>query len=239
MATFESPTPKALNAVHRLKDRASYDEESVYTVLDHGLIAHVGFTLPASIDGSSNLEDWPIVMPMAYARINNTIYLHGYVSGRLMKALAGTGEVGITKSAITVTLVDGLVMAVSPFSHSMNYRSCCVFGYPELVTDQEEKETALSAITNHCFKGGDRWGSTRKTSKVEYQTTKVIRVDIEAASVKQRAGQAHDEEADMALDNVFSGVLPLVAKWGIAEPTEYNRAPVPDYVKKMEGTDAS
>ncbi|KAJ3073963.1 hypothetical protein HDU99_001820 [Rhizoclosmatium hyalinum] len=234
--TFEPPNGKALNAVRRLKDQASYDVKSVHEVLDKGLVAHVGFTLPASIDGSDYLEEWPSVIPMVYGRKENTIYLHGYVSGRLMKALAGSGEVGVTKAALTVTLVDGLVLAISPFNHSMNYRSVCVYGYPELVTDLEERELALKVITNHAFKA-DRWGTTRETSKTEYASTKVIKLEIETASVKKRAGQSDDDEADKGNESFFAGVLPIHTTYGNAEPAGYNLAPVPEYIKNMEGKD--
>ncbi|KAI9348214.1 hypothetical protein BDR26DRAFT_799288 [Obelidium mucronatum] len=236
---FDPPNGKALNALRRMKDQASYDAESVYAILDKGLVAHVGFTIPASLQGSEYLEDWPCVIPMVYGRIGNSIYLHGYVSGRLMKALAGSGgdEVGLTKAAITVTLLDGLVIACSPFNHSMNYRSVCVFGYPVLVSDQEEKEAALRAITDHAFKA-DRWGTSRATNKTEYQTTKVIRVDIETASVKRRSGPVNDDDADKGNEAHFAGVLPIVTKFGAVEPAEYNVAPIPDYIKKMEGDDA-
>ncbi|KAI8611491.1 hypothetical protein BC830DRAFT_1171842 [Chytriomyces sp. MP71] len=227
-------TPTALNTVRRMKDRASYDEASVHTVLDHGLIAHVAVTIPSSLSGSSDyLEDWPTVLPMVYGRKENIIYLHGYVSGRLMKALSG--EPGCVKAALTVTLVDGLVLAVSPFNHSMNYRSVCVFGYPELVEDQEEKEEALRVITNHAFKA-DRWGSTRETNKIEYQSTRVIRLDIETASVKKREGQAKDDEADKGQD-VYAGVLPIVTKYGRAEQAEYSKANLPEYISRMEGSE--
>ncbi|KAJ3028157.1 UNVERIFIED_CONTAM: hypothetical protein HDU68_002349 [Siphonaria sp. JEL0065] len=238
--TFAPTNNKALNSLRRMKDQASYDHESVYSVLDKGLVAHVGFTLPSSLSGSEHLEEWPGVIPMVYGRINNTIYLHGYVSGRLMKALAvGTenGEVGLTKAAITVTLVDGLVIACSPFNHSMNYRSVCVFGYPELVVDQEEKEAGLRAITDHAFKA-NRWGTTRETNKTEYLTTKVIKVEIEAASVKKRTGQVTDDEEDKGNESHFAGILPLETKWGNVEPVDYNVAPIPEYLKKMEGADA-
>ncbi|KAI8609508.1 hypothetical protein BC830DRAFT_1070843, partial [Chytriomyces sp. MP71] len=131
--------------------------------------------------------------------------------------------------------VDGLVLAVSPFNHSMNYRSVCVFGYPELVVDLEEKEEALRVITNHAFKA-DRWGSTRETSKVEFQSTRVIRLDIETASVKKREGQAQDDEADKGQD-VYAGVLPIMTKYGKAAQAEYSKAVLPEYMASMEGTE--
>ncbi|KAJ3121122.1 hypothetical protein HK100_012516 [Physocladia obscura] len=225
----------ALHAVRRLKERAAYDAASVHAVLDAGLVAHVGFTVAGSVEGSEYREEWPTVMPMAYGRVAGTVYLHGYVSGRLVKALSAAD----VKAAVTVTRVDGLVLASSPFNHSMNYRSVCVFGFPQLVVDKDEKEAALRAITNHAFKpfAADRWNDTRPSLPAELQTTAVLRLVIEAASVKTRSGQVHENVENT--EPYFSGVLPISSVFGTAEPSPHNRAPVPDYIKKMENSTIS
>ncbi|KAF9972348.1 hypothetical protein BGZ73_004559 [Actinomortierella ambigua] len=225
---------KAINQVHRLRERARYDQDTIHAILDAAFIAHVGFTL---LPGMAEEDDWPFVMPMIYGRIDDTIYIHGYVSGRMMKALASPNQ---PKVAITVTLVDGIVVAMSPFNSAMNYRTACLFGHGRLVTDDEEKDKALTAITNHAFKA-DRWYDSRPTNKIEFKSTKVIAVQIEKASAKIRAGQAKDEVKEMTdeelISKYWSGIVPMKTVYEAPIPTDYNKAPVPAYLLELNNRD--
>ncbi|KAI8086111.1 uncharacterized protein BX664DRAFT_334937 [Halteromyces radiatus] len=192
--------PKTINNVRRHKERASYDYESVHRALDEGLLGHVGFCLEDE-DGEST----PVVIPMVYGRKDNFLYLHGYVSGRLVKHLAKGKKV-----SMAVTELNGLVLALSPFHHSVNYRSVVVFGRGELVEEPEERLEALQIITDHMVKG--RWDQCRDSTKIELQTTKVIRVEIESASVKESNNkEPNDDPADykdLALcESTWSGVV--------------------------------
>jgi nitroimidazol reductase NimA-like FMN-containing flavoprotein (pyridoxamine 5'-phosphate oxidase superfamily) len=188
-----------VSRVRRLPDRASYDEAAVHAVLDAGLVGHVGF-----VAGSR-----AVVIPMLYGRDGDTLYLHGSVASRLQRTLGGGLDV-----CLTVTLVDGLVMARSAFHHSMNYRSAVVFGRARVVTG-EEKVTGLRVISDHLAPG--RWDEVRPPTDLELRQTSVLRMDIEEASVKARRGGPVDDEDDLALP-VWAGVLPCSLTWGEPEP---------------------
>ncbi|KAF8978710.1 hypothetical protein BGZ46_006213 [Entomortierella lignicola] len=229
MATDYTPTShKAINQVHRLKDRARYDAESIHSILDNNILAHVGFTLPP---GAAEEDEWPFVMPMCYGRIDDVVYLHGYVSGRMMKALASDEH---PKVCITVSQVDGLVVAMSPFHNSMNYKSAVVFGHGRLVESPEEKDRALAAITNQPFHHADRWNDSRLPNNIDLKSTKVIAVQIERASAKIRAGGVSDDISDKEnpelLKKHYSGVIPMKTVYGAPEPTPYNIADTPAYL---------
>jgi len=187
-----------LNKVRR-SDRAAYDRAAVYAVLKEGLVAHVGF-----VDG-----DRPIVVPMIYARLDDAIYLHGAKAARFAKAMASGIPV-----CITVTLVDGVVVARSAFHSSMNYRSVVVHGHAALVTDAAEAERALAAITDHIVPG--RWAEARPMIAKEAKATSVLRVTIESASLKQRSGPPVDDEEDYA-QPIWGGVVPLRVAVGTPE----------------------
>ncbi|KAG0228833.1 hypothetical protein BGW42_001913 [Actinomortierella wolfii] len=228
---YTAPTTvKAINQVHRLRDRARYDRETIHAILDEGIVAHVGFTLPP---GMAEEDDWPFVMPMIYGRIDDTIYIHGFVSGRMMKALSSPEP---PKVAITVTLVDGMVVSMAAFHSAMNYRTACLFGHGRLVTDEEEKDRALATITNHGFKA-DRWYDSRPATKIELKSTKVIAVQIEKASAKIRTGQASDELKEMEDDEFtkkyWSGIVPMKTVFEKPIPTDYNKAPLPSYIAEL------
>ncbi|KAF9365033.1 hypothetical protein BGX34_011705 [Mortierella sp. NVP85] len=228
MADYTPTSHKAINQVHRLKDRARYDAESIHAILDRNIIAHVGFTLPP---GAAEEDDWPFVMPMCYGRIDDTVYIHGYVSGRMMKALASDTR---PKVCITVTEVSGLVVAMAPFHNSMNYQCAVVFGRGRLVDSPDEKDQALTAITNQPFRHADRWNDSRLPNKTEMVSTKVIAVQIERASAKFRTGGVSDDLKDMEnpelVNKYFSGIVPMKTVFGTPEPSEYNAAPVPAYL---------
>ncbi|GAB4232152.1 MAG: pyridoxamine 5'-phosphate oxidase family protein [Methyloligellaceae bacterium] len=184
-----------LNKV-RKSDRAAYDRKSVHAILDEGLVAHVGFVA----------EDWPMVIPMIYARIDETLYLHGAKAARFAKAM----REGL-KVCVEVTLVDGLVLARSAFHSSMNYRSVVVHGQARAVTQADEKTLALTRITDQVAPG--RWEEARPMTDKELRSTAVIAVPITHAAAKMRQGGPVDDEADYRLP-VWGGVIPCRQTYG-------------------------
>ena len=175
--------------VRRLPERAAYDRDTVHAILDEGFVCHAGFV----VDGQ------PYVIPTGYARAGETLYLHGSTGSRL-------GLLPGMPVCVTVTLLDGLVLARSAFHHSMNYRSVTVLGRTRLVTDPREKDAALRAFVEHVVPG--RSGEVRGADRKELAATAVLAVPIEEVSAKVRRGDPKDEEEDYALP-VWSGVLPL------------------------------
>ncbi|KAF8938097.1 hypothetical protein BGZ58_001611 [Dissophora ornata] len=228
MTEYTPTSHKAINQVHRLKDRARYDAESIHAILDNNMLAHVGFTLPP---GAADEDDWPFVMPMCYGRIDDIVYLHGYVSGRMMKALASDT---LPKVCITVSQVDALVVAMSPFHNSMNYKSAVIFGRGRLVESADEKDRALAVITNQPFRHADRWNDSRLPNNIDLKSTKVIAVQIERASAKMRTGGVSDDIADKEdpelLKKHYSGIVPVKTVFGTPVPTDYNVAETPAYL---------
>lgn len=184
-----------LNKV-RKSDRASYDKETVHALLDEGYLAHVGF-----VD-----NDWPMVIPMLYTRIDETLYLHGAKAARFAKAL-GKG----VPVCIEVTLVDALVLARSAFHSSMNYRSVIAHGMARLVQDTEEKSNALAGITDQLAPG--RWDEARAMNDKELKSTGVIAVPIEHAATKARTGGPNDDDEDYAMP-IWAGVIPIRQAYG-------------------------
>lgn len=184
-----------LNKV-RKSDRASYDRASVHAILDEGFLAHVGF-----VD-----KDWPMVIPMIYGRIDDTLYLHGAKAARFAKTL-GKG----VPVCIEVTLVDALVLARSAFHSSMNYRSVVVHGMARQVQDADEKTRVLAEITDHLVPG--RWDEARPMTDKELKSTGVIAVPIEHAVAKARGGGPNDDDEDYALP-IWAGVVPIRHAFG-------------------------
>jgi len=184
----------------RYARRAEYDRAAVHAVLDAGLVAHLGFVA----------EGRPMVIPMAYGRIGETVYLHGASKTRAVKLGAGAAL------CLTVTLVDGLVLARSGFNHSMNYRSAVLHGRGRAVTEAGESLAALTAITDHALPG--RTAELRPATAQELKATGVIALEVEAASAKSRRGPPVDEAEDIAAGG-WAGVLPLALVAG---------APIPD-----------
>ena len=189
------------NRVRRLPARGAYDRATVYSILDEAIVCHAGFI----VDGR------PFVIPMTYGRRGDTLYLHGSVASRILRSLAGGIEV-----CVTVTLLDGLVLARSVFHHSLNYRSVVIFGTASEVVSGEEKLDALEALTEHIAPG--RWATTRGPSDAEMKATTVLAIPLSEASAKIRKGPPVDDEEDYDLP-VWAGVVPL-------ELT--SAAPVPD-----------
>lgn len=194
--------PTGRSTLKRLPKRGVYERESVYQILDEGLICHVGFVV----------EGQPFVIPTGYARAGDTLYIHGAQASRMLRALKGGLDV-----CVTVTLVDGMVMARSAFHHSMNYRSVVVFGRAVAVEDSTEKLAALRALTEHLAPG--RWTEVRQPTDGEMRATLVLALALEEASAKVRSGPPVDDEEDYALP-VWAGVVPLrvVAGEPIADP---------------------
>ena len=195
MDSFEK-TP--LNKVLRGPKRAHYDKAIVNEILDSHFVCHV----PYVYEGTS------IVIPTGYRRKEDTVYLHGSIKNRMMLSLLNQEKV-----SITVTHIDGLVLARSVFHHSVNYRSVAVFGTPRLIEDDEGKMEALELITDNFIAG--RWSEARLPNRKELDGTLVIAIDITDASVKIRDEGANDEKADMDLD-VWAGVLELETNPGRA-----------------------
>jgi uncharacterized protein len=177
--------------IKRLPQRGDYDRDLIYSILDEGLICHVGFSV----------EGQPFVIPTAYGRVGDRLYIHGSPASRMLRTLQQGIEV-----CVTVTLLDGLVLARSAFHHSMNYRSVVIFGTATLVSDMAEKTEALKAFTNHVVP--QRWEQVRPTLPQEVAGTLVLSLPIEEASAKVRSGPPNDDEADYALP-IWAGVLPL------------------------------
>jgi nitroimidazol reductase NimA-like FMN-containing flavoprotein (pyridoxamine 5'-phosphate oxidase superfamily) len=215
------PTPRT--RVRRLPKRGVFDRETIYSILDAGFVCHVGF----AVDGK------PFVLPTGYARIGDRLCIHGSTASRMMRELSGGIDV-----CVTVTLIDGLVLARSAFHHSMNYRSVVVFGTAELVAGDDKKMEALRALTEHIVPG--RWPDVRWPNAKELKATTVLTLPIEEASAKVRTGGPIDDEEDYEMDT-WAGVLPLELKTGA--PVNDSRLKegltvpghVTRYLRKVEG----
>ena len=188
---MEQFTQTAKTTLKRLPQRGEFDREAVYQILDEALVCHVGFV----VDGQ------PFVIPTSYGRVGDMLYVHGSAASRMMRTLGGK-----TPVCITVTLIDGLVLARSAFHHSVNYRSVVVFGQAELVEDEPGKMAALAAITEHIVPG--RWAEVREPNAQELKATTVLAVALKEVSAKIRTGDPKDDEEDMAIP-VWAGQLPL------------------------------
>jgi len=183
--------PTQRTRVVREADRAVYDREAAYRILDEGFLCHVGFVA----------EGQPFVIPTSYGRKNDNLYIHGSAASRMLRNLKEGVPV-----CITVTLLDGLVLARSIFNHSMNYRSVVVLGKATLVQDPEEKIAALRALSEHILPG--RWADSRQPNERELKATSILRVPIEEFSAKVRTGPPIDDEEDYSFPT-WAGVVPL------------------------------
>jgi len=202
----------------RLPKRGHYDRETVNRILDEGFICHVGFL----VDGQ------PFVIPTGYARVDDKLYIHGSQASRMLKTLAGGVDV-----CVTITLVDGLVLARSAFHHSINYRSVVVFGKAELVAAREEKLAALFALSEHFISG--RWNDVREPTEQELVATSVLILPLTEASAKIRTGPPLDDEEDYSLP-IWAGVVPLkmIAEAPIKDPRLPERIEAPEYALKYK-----
>jgi nitroimidazol reductase NimA-like FMN-containing flavoprotein (pyridoxamine 5'-phosphate oxidase superfamily) len=209
-----TPTPRT--RVVREADRAVYDREAAYRILDDGFLCHVGFVA----DGQ------PFVIPTSYGRKEDFLYIHGSAASRMLRCLKDDVPV-----CITVTLLDGLVLARSVFNHSMNYRSVVILGKATLVDDPKEKIQALHALSEHILPG--RWADARQPNERELKATSVLRLPIEEFSAKVRTGPPIDDEEDYAFPT-WAGVIPLEIITGtpIDDARLLQGRVVPEYVSK-------
>jgi uncharacterized protein len=208
--------PTQRTQVKRLPDRGAYDSETVFKILDEALICHVGF----SVDGQ------PFVIPTGFARVEDTLYIHGSAASRMLRTLAEGVQV-----CVTVTLLDGLVLARSAFHHSMNYRSVVMLGRATLVSDPAEKIKALEAFTEHIVRG--RWNDVRQPTEAELKATTVLALPLAEVSAKIRKGPPKDDAEDYEL-SIWAGVVPLeiVPAAPIADPRLKAGLEPPSYAKK-------
>ena len=211
----ETQTPTTRTRVVREPDRAVYDRETVYRILDEGLICHVGFV----VDGQ------PFVIPTSYGRKDANLYIHGSAASRMLRQMRDGVAV-----CVTVTLLDGLVLARSVFNHSMNYRSLVILGKATLVEEPDEKLEALASLSEHILPG--RWADSRQPNEQELKATSVLRVPIEEFSAKVRTGPPIDDAEDLNFPT-WAGVVPLEMRTGeaIADPQLDPKFDVPDYVR--------
>lgn len=186
--------------MHRHDERGSYDRDLANAILDEAMVAHVGLDADQGV----------MVLPMTYARIGERLYLHGAVASPWL----GRFNDGLAVS-LCVTLLDGLVLARSAFSHSMNYRSVVAFGTAVVVNDAEEKALAFKAFLDHLLPG--RWDDCRQPNRKEIAATTVLALDINEASIKVRSGPPKDAAGDYGLPH-WAGEIPLGLKAGSAQP---------------------
>ncbi|OIJ66949.1 pyridoxamine 5'-phosphate oxidase family protein [Streptomyces mangrovisoli] len=196
-------TPTDRTVPTRSPERAAYDRELVHAILDEAYVCHLGFVR----DGA------PVVLPTLYGRVGETLYVHGSTGSRPLH-MAGRTDPGLPV-CLTVTHVDGLVLARSAFHHSINYRSVVVHGIAHQVTDPEEKRTALDALVDHVVPG--RSADSRPANKKELAATSVIRLDLNEVSAKLRTGGVNDEPEDLALPH-WAGVVPVGRSHGTPQP---------------------
>ncbi|WP_327298806.1 pyridoxamine 5'-phosphate oxidase family protein [Streptomyces sp. NBC_01197] len=197
--------PTARTVPTRSRERASYDRELVHSILDEGYVCHLGFLR----DGA------PVVLPTLYARVGERLYVHGSTGSRPLRA-AGEADPGIAV-CLTVTHVDGLVLARSAFHHSINYRSVVVHGTARQVTATDERRTALDAIVEQAVPG--RSHDSRPANAKELAATAVVRLDLDEVSAKVRTGGPNDEPEDLALP-YWSGVVPVSRGYGAPVPSD-------------------
>jgi nitroimidazol reductase NimA-like FMN-containing flavoprotein (pyridoxamine 5'-phosphate oxidase superfamily) len=198
-------TPTDRTVPTRSADRASYDKNLVHAILDAAYVCHLGFVR----DGA------PVVLPTLYGRVGERLYVHGSTGARPLR-MTGQADPGLPV-CLTVTHVDGLVLARSAFHHSINYRSVVVHGIAHQVTDPEEKRTALDALVDHVVPG--RSADSRPANKKELAATMVIRLDLDQVSAKLRTGGANDEPEDLDLPH-WAGVVPLQPAYGAPLPND-------------------
>jgi uncharacterized protein len=212
MENFEQT---ARTTLKRLPKRGHFERETVYRILDEGFVCHVGFVL----DGR------PFVIPTGYGRAGDRLYIHGSAASRMLRTLREGVDV-----CVTVTLVDGLVLARSSFHHSMNYRSVVVFGRAQVIEDEDEKMEALRVFTDHIMRG--RWEEARLPNRSELRQTMVLALPLAEASAKIRTGPPIDDEGDYEL-SVWAGELPLrlVTGEAIADPRLNEGIEQPQYMR--------
>jgi len=215
----ESFAPTERTRVVREPHRGVYDRQEIYKILDEGIVCHVGFASDAQ----------PFVIPTLYGRDGDTLYLHGSAASRTLGAL----EQGIA-ACVTVTIVDGLVLARSAFHHSINYRSVVAFGTARAISEPARKTRALRTISEHLMAG--RWNDVRGPTRQELGATSVLEFSIEEASAKIRRGPPKDDEEDYAR-STWAGVVPLSleAKPPVPDPRLTEGTKLPEYITWSRG----
>ncbi|MEU8522243.1 pyridoxamine 5'-phosphate oxidase family protein [Streptomyces sp. NBC_01216] len=206
----------------RSRDRASYDRALVHAILDESYVCHLGFVR----DGA------PVVLPTLYGRVGERLYVHGSTGSRPLRAAGRGAEAPGLPVCLTVTHVDGLVLARSAFHHSINYRSVVVHGTAHQVTDPEELRTALDALVDHVVPG--RSADSRPANAKELAATAVLRLDLDEVSAKARTGGPNDEPEDLPLP-YWTGVVPVRKTYGRPVPAD-DLAPsvaLPDYLSAL------
>ncbi len=203
--------------VKRLAKRGCYDRETIYKILDEGIICHVSFVLNGQ----------PFIIPTAYVRAGDDLYIHGSKANRMMNLLNEGAD-----ACISVTLMDGYVLARSAFHHSMNYRSAVLFGKAKIVEDRNEKIMALKEFSEHFIPG--RWDDVRTPNDKELDATIVLKFSIDEASAKIRTGPPADDKEDYALD-IWAGVIPFKITAGEPVPDSVLKEsiPIPGYLSKF------
>ena len=205
--------PTARTKVRRHPERGDYERATIDAILDEALICHVGFVV----------DDQPFVIPTIHARDGDVLYIHGSPGSRMLRNLKDGVEV-----CVTVTLLDGLVLARSVYNHSMNYRSAVVLGRALEVTDRDEKLHAMQCVVEHVVPG--RWADARRPSEGEIKGTTILALPLEEASAKVRSGRPTDDEDDLSFP-VWAGVVPLQLAPQTPVPDEGMRESVPPYVE--------
>lgn len=215
---MENPLQTPRTTLKRLPQRGSHDREVINRILDEGFICHVGFAL----DGQ------PFVIPTGYARVGDSLIIHGSQASRMLRSLGQGIDV-----CLTVTLVDGLVLARSAFNHSMNYRCVVVLGRATAIDDPVEKIAALRALSEHMIPG--RWDDVRQPNERELQQTTVLSLPLTEASAKVRTGPPLDDEDDYSLP-IWAGVIPLrlVAGMPVDDPRLLADTAVPKYAYEYD-----
>ncbi len=213
---MRQPPASARTQLRRHPERGAHDRATIDAILDEGLVCHVGFVA----------DDAPVVVPTLYARVGDAIFLHGSPVSRMLTRIATGVEL-----CLTVTLLDGLVLARSVFDHSVNYRSVMVFGRAHVVADPEQKMAALEALTEHVTPG--RWGDARLPNVRELEATTVLALPLEEASAKVRAGPPGDDVRAEGTA-VWAGVVPLRTVAGEPQPAVgvASGAPLPAYLEE-------
>jgi uncharacterized protein len=214
----ETFSPTERTRVVREPHRGSFDRDTIYKILDEGFVCHVGFTV----------DSQPYVIPTMFARVGDAIYFHGSAASRMLRGVSSGLPV-----CVTVTLVDGLVLARSVFNHSMNYRSVVALGKASLVETPEEKIVALRAFTEKILPG--RWDDARQPNEKELKATSILRLPLNEVSAKMRTGSVEDDAGDYEL-SVWAGLLPL--RLAAGEPVRDARCkknlPIPASVSDFE-----
>jgi nitroimidazol reductase NimA-like FMN-containing flavoprotein (pyridoxamine 5'-phosphate oxidase superfamily) len=213
----ESSPSSDRTTVRRGAKRAEYGQEKILEILRAGSVAHVGV----------NTNDGPLVLPMVYGLTDDTMYLHGALANSLLKSGADTDV------CVTVTIVDGLVFAKTPFNHSMNYRSVVVRGAARVVEDDDEVMRALRLMTDHIV---PTWDVTRDPSPSEIRATRIIALSLDEKSAKVRTGEAINDEVDQNLA-VWSGYIPVTSVFGSPVSNSDSGAEIPAEVLQVAGRD--